>query len=109
MMRYIFGVLLMSGLSVFASQAMADAKAGEAVVKKSDCMLCHAVDKAVVGPAFKDVAAKYKGADKATIAKLAAKVKAGGSGVWGQAAMIPHPQLSDAELQDAVTWVLAQH
>jgi len=106
-MKYIFGLLLTCGISVFASQAMADAKAGEAVVKKSDCMLCHSVDKAVVGPAFKDIAAKYKGADKAKVAQLAQKVKTGGSGVWGTNAMIPHPSLSDAELQDAVMWVLA--
>lgn len=106
-MKYIFGVLLMAGLSVSAGQALADAKAGDAVIKKSDCMLCHSVDKAIIGPAFKDVAAKYKGADKSTVAKLAAKVKAGGGGVWGTNQMTPHPALSDTELTDAVLWVLA--
>ena len=55
---------------------------------KSGCLACHGVDKKVLGPAFKDVAAKYEG-DKGAEAKMIAKVKAGGSGVWGPIPMPP--------------------
>ncbi len=107
MSKYLISMLLACGMASFATQSLADAKAGEAVIKASDCMLCHSVDKAIVGPAFKDVAAKYKGADKATIAKLAEKVKTGGSGNWGTTPMSPHPQLSEADRTNAVEWVLS--
>ncbi len=108
MSKKFLGLVLLASTSLLSTQSFADAKAGEAVVKASDCLLCHQVDKAVVGPAFKDVAAKYKGADSATIAKLAEKVKTGGSGVWGKTPMAPHPALSDADRINAVEWVLSQ-
>ena len=75
-------ILSMAVVSMFiANQAQAaDAKAAEALAQKSGCLACHAVEKKVLGPSYKDVAAKYKG-DKGAEAKLAAKVKAGGSGV----------------------------
>lgn len=107
MKRTLLNVALASALSLAATQSFADVKAGEAVFNAGDCKLCHAVDKQLVGPSYKDVAAKYKGADKATIAKLAAKIKAGGSGVWGKNPMTPHPALSDKELTDVVEWVLS--
>lgn len=81
--------------------------ATEAMMKKSDCFTCHQVKVKVVGPAFKDVAKKYKGDAKA-VEKLVAKVKAGGQGNWGQVPMAPHPGLKDEELKAMVTWVLAQ-
>ncbi len=109
MSKSLMSLLLACGLTAFATQSFADAKAGEAVVKASDCLLCHAVDKKVVGPALKDIAAKYKGADKATIAKLAEKVKTGGSGNWGTTPMSPHPALSEADRINAVEWVLAHN
>ena len=105
-MKNLFKLFIAAGLVSFATQSLADAKAGEAVVKKSDCMLCHSVDKAIVGPAFKDIAAKYKG-DKTAEAKLVEKVKKGGGGVWGTNQMLPHPALSDADLKSAVEWVLS--
>jgi cytochrome c len=105
---------LLAGVSVlFATSALAaagatvDVSKGEAVVKGSDCLSCHAVDHKVVGPAFQDVAKKYASQPQAEAA-LIKKVKAGGSGVWGQVPMTPHPQLSDADLKAAVDWVLAQ-
>ena len=77
-----------------------------ALAQKSGCTACHAVDKKIVGPAYKDVAAKYKG-DKGAEAKLADKVKKGGSGVWGQVPMPPNTQVSDADIKKLVAWVLS--
>ena len=70
-------------------------------------MACHSVDKKLVGPAYKDVAAKYKG-DKAAVDKLAAKVVKGGSGAWGTIPMPANPQVSEAEAKTLVAWVLSQ-
>ena len=72
---------------------------------KYGCTACHAVDHKVVGPAFKDVAAKYRGKD--VEAALVEKVKNGGSGVWGQVPMTPNPQVPDEDLHAIVKWILA--
>ena len=77
-----------------------------ALAQKSGCTACHAVDKKIVGPAYKDVAAKYK-ADKGAAAKLEEKVKKGGSGVWGPVPMPPNTQVSDADIKKLVGWVLS--
>ncbi|HET7729152.1 MAG TPA: c-type cytochrome [Usitatibacter sp.] len=90
------------GLVAVAAPALAD----EALAKKYACTACHAVDKKLVGPAYKDVAAKYKGDAKAE-AKLAEKVKKGGSGVWGQVPMPPNPNVPDADVAKLVKWVLS--
>lgn len=82
------------------------AKASEAIVKKARCVACHTVDAKRVGPAYKEVAAKYK-ADKGAEAKLAEKVVKGGSGVWGQVPMPPNPQVSADEAKTLVKWILA--
>ena len=84
----------------------AAASANEALATKSGCLACHAVDKKVVGPSYKEVAAKYRN-DKDAEAKLAAKVKAGGTGVWGQVPMPPNSQVSDADIKTLVKWVLS--
>ena len=76
------------------------------LAQKKNCMACHAVDKKLVGPSFKDVAAKYAG-DKEAVAKLSTKVMKGGSGVWGQIPMPANPQVSEAEAKQLVTWVLS--
>jgi cytochrome c len=72
---------------------------------KYGCTACHAVDHKVVGPAFKDVAAKYRGKDVEN--QLAQKVRNGGAGVWGQVPMTPNPQVPDADLHALVKWVLS--
>lgn len=95
-------VALMAAGVVMAGQAQAD----EALAKAKNCMACHALDKKVVGPAYKDVAAKYKG-DKGAVDKLAAKVKAGGSGVWGPTPMPPNA-VTDDEAKKLVAWILSQ-
>jgi cytochrome c len=83
----------------------APARADEALAKKYNCLACHQVDKKVVGPAYKDIAKKYKGQAGAQ-AKLAEKVKKGGSGAWGPVPMPPNPAVPDADLKKLVDWIL---
>ena len=93
---------------LMAGQAHAvDAAAAKALAQKSGCLACHSVDAKVLGPAYKDVAAKYKG-DKTAEAKLVAKVKAGGSGVWGNIPMPANsPQVKDEDLTTIGQWILS--
>lgn len=84
-----------------SGQAMAD----EALAKAKNCMSCHAVDKKLVGPAYKDVAAKYKG-NAGAVDTLAAKVKTGGKGVWGEIPMPPN-NVTPEEAKKLVTWILS--
>ena len=82
------------------------AQSADDLLKKSGCTACHSNDKKVVGPAYKDVAAKYK-ADAGAAAKLAEKVKKGGQGVWGPVPMPPNPAVSDADLKTMVAYIIA--
>jgi len=77
------------------------------LLNASACMACHTLDKRVVGPSFREVAAKYAGDGGAT-AKLADKIRKGGAGAWGPVPMPPHPQLSDGDLSQMVAWILQQ-
>ena len=81
------------------------AQADEALAKKHNCLACHQIDKKSVGPAYKDIAKKYKGQNVA--AKLQEKVKKGGSGVWGQVPMAPNAAVPDADIKKLVGWILA--
>jgi len=91
-----------------AAPAAAPAASGaEQLLQKFGCLACHAVDKKVIGPSYREVAAKYAG-DKNALDALAKKVKAGGQGVWGQIPMPPNPQVPDADLQAMVKYILAQ-
>lgn len=83
------------------------ALANEDLAKKSGCLACHAIDKRVVGPSYKEVAAKYK-SDKDAAAKLFQKVKEGGTGVWGQVPMPPNATVKDEDIKTLVKWVLSQ-
>jgi cytochrome c len=100
-MRKIALTFALAGLAVALP-----AQANEALAKKYACLACHAIDKKLVGPAFKDVAAKYRG-DKNAEAMLADKVKKGGSGVWGQVPMPPNAAVPQADIQTLVKWVLS--
>jgi cytochrome c len=95
-------VLALAAGWVVAPAALAD----EALAKKYNCTACHALDKKMVGPAYKDVAKKYKGQADAP-AKLAEKVKKGGSGVWGAVPMPPNAAVPDDDIKKLVAWVLA--
>jgi len=90
------------GLSLASGVAMANAD----LAKAKNCLACHAPDKKVVGPAYKDVAAKYA-SDKDALAKLSKKIREGGVGNWGQIPMPANPQVSEAEAQTLAKWVLA--
>ena len=81
--------------------------ASEELAKKHACFACHTVDKKMVGPAYKDVAAKYRGDNNAP-AKLAEKVKKGSQGVWGNVPMPPNSAVPDADVNALVKWILSQ-
>lgn len=95
-------VLAALGLAAAAAPVLAN----EELAKKNACTACHAVDKKLVGPAYKDVAAKYRG-DKDGPKKLEEKVKKGGVGVWGQVPMPPNGTVSDKDVQALVKWILS--
>ncbi len=82
------------------------AYASPELAQKKNCMACHAIDKKLVGPAYKEVAAKYA-KDKDAVAKLADKIIKGGSGVWGPVPMPANAQVSPAEAKLLATWVLS--
>jgi cytochrome c len=94
--------LIAAAAAVVALPALAN----EELAKKNACTACHAVDKKMVGPGYKEVAAKYKG-DKGAEAKLVDKVKKGGTGVWGQVPMPPNPNVKDEDVKTLVKWILS--
>ena len=94
-------LIAIAATTVLAAPAMADM----ALAKAKNCMACHAVDKKLVGPSYKDVAAKYAG-DKEASAKLATKIMKGGAGVWGAIPMPPHAHVSDGDIDVLVKWML---
>ncbi len=95
-----------ASLSLASAAQAADPKAAEELAKKNACMACHAMDGKLVGPAYKDIAAKYRG-QKDAEAKLIEKVKKGGQGVWGQVPMPPNAQVKDEDVKTLVEWVLS--
>jgi len=90
---------------VLALAATAPAFANPQLAQQKNCMACHATDKKLVGPSYKDVAAKYAG-QKDAVDKLTQKVMKGGSGVWGAVPMPANPQVTEAEAKQLATWVL---
>lgn len=97
---------VVTAVSAFALLGSACALANEELAKQKACLACHQVDKKLVGPAYKDVAAKYK-SDKDAEGKLATKIRTGGVGVWGQIPMPANPAVSEAEAKALAKWVLA--
>jgi cytochrome c len=98
----------LAGLALFsagAAHAALDNTQAEALMKKDGCAACHSIDKKIVGPAYVDVAAKYKG-DKNAQAMLAKKVKEGGVGAWGQIPMPPNSAVPQADIDNLVSWIL---
>lgn len=106
MKQAFLAVAVSAGLLTAGGAQAADAKAAEDLMKKNACSACHAVDKKMVGPAYKDVAAKYRG-QKDAEAKLIEKVKKGGVGVWGQVPMPPNPAVKDEDAKTLVQWIMS--
>jgi cytochrome c len=90
------------GLLVVGGPAFASAD----LAKQKNCLACHAADKKLVGPSYKDVSAKYKN-DKNAVPMLAKKIREGGVGNWGQVPMPANPQVSEQEAQTLAKWVLS--
>ena len=86
--------------------AHADNEALKKLMQANNCMACHMIDKRKYGPQFNEIAEKYTN-DKAAVSKLAAKIKAGGAGVWGEDMMPPQPQVSDADAKTMAELILA--
>ena len=99
-------ILTAAALAIAAASFAAPAQASADLAKRYNCLACHAPDKKLVGPSWKDIGAKYKGQADAP-AKLADKVKKGGAGVWGPVPMPPNAAVPDADVKTLVDWVLA--
>ena len=99
-------VLAASALLAAAGAHAFDAAAAKALAAKSACLACHSAEKKLVGPSYKDVAAKHQGQADA-LEKVAARIQSGGSGIYGPVPMPPQPTLKDEELKLLAAWVLA--
>ena len=97
-------LLALAALAVVTAPALAD----QALATAKNCMSCHAIDRKLVGPAYRDVATKYAG-QKDAVDRLAAKIMRGGSGVWGPVPMPANSQVNEAEAKKLAAWVLSQH
>jgi cytochrome c len=106
MKKTLIAVAALAGICVgSAAHAAVDAAKAKQLAQKYNCLACHAEDKKLVGPAYKEVAAKYKG-DAGAAAKLIAKVKNGGGGVWGSIPMPPN-NVPEADVKIIVDWILS--
>ncbi|MFM7483699.1 MAG: c-type cytochrome [Burkholderiaceae bacterium] len=105
-MRRFIALLLLSGLAVFGKAMAEDTEQLNGLLLKNQCLSCHLIDKRKYGPVLREVAAKYAG-DASAVTTLAAKIKAGGTGVWGEDIMPPQPHVSDADAKQLVTLILS--
>jgi len=103
MNRALRALAAVAALAAVSAPALAD----QALATAKNCMTCHAVDKKLVGPSYKDVAAKYSGQRDAAD-RLAIKIQKGGSGVWGPVPMPANAQVNEAEAKKLAAWVLTQ-
>ncbi|MDR2326617.1 MAG: c-type cytochrome [Acidovorax sp.] len=100
-----FKPLVACALAIAATATVTPALADLALAKSKNCMACHATDKKLVGPSYKDVAAKYSG-QKDAVNQLATKIIKGGSGVWGPIPMPANTQVNEADAKKLATWIL---
>jgi cytochrome c len=105
-LKVIFSILVATSLLIQPGAMAAPPDAGEKLVNDNDCSSCHAVDRPSVGPAYTAIAKKYAGQPTAA-AKLSLKIREGGSGTWGDIAMTPHPDVTDAQARQMLSWILA--
>lgn len=104
--RYLIGLMLVLGVLCVPKQAKAENEQLKKLMLANNCLACHQIDKRKYGPNFYEVANKY-GNNSAMVATLAAKIKSGGSGVWGEDMMPPQAQVSDADAKTIAELVLA--
>ncbi len=105
-MRRVIAPLLMMGLVSFGKAAYADTEKLQSLLQRNNCLACHMIDKRKYGPKLNEVAAKYAG-DASAVDVLAKKIKAGGTGVWGEDIMPPQPHVSDADARAIAEYILA--
>ena len=104
--KKLFQLLFFLNLCIFTN-AFAEVAAPPKQLKNNNCLACHSITTKIVGPAFKDVAAKYK-SDPNAMTKIITNIKNGGKGNWGEIPMPPQPQINDADLKTISQWVLKQ-
>jgi len=98
---------MLAGLACLAAYGLAaPALASPELVKARNCIACHATERKLVGPSFKDIAARYRN-DKDAAARLARKIREGGGGAWGVVRMPANPQVSESDSQAIVQWILS--
>jgi cytochrome c len=107
MKKILIAIAALAGICSGGSALAADAAKAKQLAQKYNCLACHAVDKKLVGPAYEEVAKKYKG-DAGAEARLIAKVKNGGGGVWGSIPMPPN-NVPESDIKIIVEWVLSLH
>ncbi len=83
-----------------------DYQAGLELIAQSDCLTCHKVDEKLTGPAYREVANKYASQAPGIIPQLAEKIVKGGSGVWGEVPMLPHPNITQENAEKMVKYIL---
>jgi len=105
-MRRFIALLLFSSVAVFGKAMAEDTEQLNGLLLKNQCLSCHLIDKRKYGPVLREIAAKYSG-DASATEKLAAKIKAGGTGVWGEDIMPPQAHVSDADAKQLATMILA--
>jgi cytochrome c len=105
MRKIVIAVAALAGVLAGGAANAADAAKAKQLAQKFNCLACHAEDKKLVGPAYKEIAKKYKG-DAGAEAKLIAKVKSGGGGVWGSIPMPPN-NVPEPDIKTMVEWILA--
>jgi cytochrome c len=95
-------ILILAAGTVLAAPVLAN----EALARSKNCMACHAIDRKMVGPSYKDISARYAN-DAQAVAKLTDKIRRGGSGVWGAIPMPANPSLSEDEAKTLAAWSLS--
>ncbi len=105
-MRHAIAVLLITGLACSAKPVHADTEQLQTLLQRNNCTACHLIDKRKYGPKLVEIAEKYAGDDGA-VDKLAARIKEGGTGVWGEDIMPPQPHVSDADARAMAQLVLS--
>jgi cytochrome c len=105
-MSRFLSLCLLAGLSLIATISYAETKELQLLLQKNNCLACHLIDKRKYGPMLKEVAEKYAG-ESGAVEKLAAKIKVGGTGVWGEDVMPPQANVSDADAKLIAELVLS--